>query len=63
MRTCAPAISAFSLLSRGNRLPVHLTLAALLILLPISTFAQEEKAAEKVAAQQARQEAAAKQQT
>src|SRR5256885_2487370 len=63
MRNCAPAISAFSLLSRDSRLPVHLALAALLILLPISTFAQEEKAAEKVAAQQARQEAAAKQQT
>src|SRR3989441_1710458 len=62
MRTCAPVISVFSLPSRGNRLPIHLSLAALLILLPISTFAQEEKAAEKVAAQKARQEAAAKQQ-
>src|SRR5437660_2696901 len=62
MRAYAPAISAFSLPSRGNRLPIHLTLAALLILLPISTFAQEEKAVEKVAAQKTQQEAAAKQQ-
>src|SRR6202158_4163027 len=62
MRSCAPVISVLSLPSRGNRLPLHLTLAALLILLPISTFAQEEKAAEKAAAQKAGQEAAAKQQ-
>src|SRR6266550_2500781 len=62
MRTCALAISAFFLPTRGNRVPIHLTLAALLILTPISTFAQEEKAAEKAAAQKAQQEAAAKQQ-
>src|SRR5256885_8824543 len=39
-----------------------LCLIGLLSLLPLSAFAQEEKAAEKAAAQKARQEAAAKQQ-
>lgn len=62
MRPCALAISVFSLALRRYRLFVHLALASLLILLPISAFAQEERAAEKAAAQKARQEASAKQQ-
>jgi photosystem II stability/assembly factor-like uncharacterized protein len=48
--------------SRNGGLVSHLALIALLLLLPFSSFAQEEKAAEKEAAQKARQEAAAKQQ-
>jgi photosystem II stability/assembly factor-like uncharacterized protein len=48
--------------SRHGGLVSQLALIALVILLPFSSFAQEEKAAEKEAAQKARQEAAAKQQ-
>src|SRR5882724_593939 len=59
----AMLVAPFSgFMTRPDRLFVHLALLALFTLLPLSAFAQEERAAEKAAAEKARQEAAAKQQ-
>ena len=59
MVPCAPAPV---LMSRQARLVVHFVLVSLLIILPASAFAQEERALEKSTVEKARQEAAAKQQ-
>src|SRR5258705_12561655 len=59
MVPCAPATV---LIFRQALLVVHFVLFSLLIVLPASAFAQEERALEKSTVEKARQEAAAKQQ-
>ena len=57
-----PCVPATLIVIRRARVLVQLVSVALLILLPLAAFAQEERAVEKSAAEKARQEAAAKQQ-
>ena len=56
MVPCAPATA---LMLRQVRLVVHFVLVSLLISLPLTAFAQEERALEKSTVEKARQDAAA----